>query len=49
MFLVQACRGHEVQPGVKADDDDESEQVTIPVDADVLLSLSTTPGQFYEL
>lgn len=56
VLLVQACRGLEDQLGVEvySDDRDTEEQdasqpaAVIPIDADVLIAYSTTPGKkFY--
>lgn len=49
IFIIQACRGQKVDPGIKMkasfDLTDSSKDVTIPVHADFLMIYSTPPGK----
>lgn len=46
LYVVQACRGTDLDPGIETDSVSESEGTQrIPVEADFLYAYSTAPGK----
>ncbi|TTG17230.1 Caspase-3 [Bagarius yarrelli] len=47
IFIIQACRGNDLDPGIETDSVSESEGTQrIPVEADFLYAYSTAPGYY---